>query len=202
MRAPRLLSGQGGFTVLEMMVVAAILGLIMVGIVELLLVGQEGYLRGINQVEAQQSARVAIARLVEEVRGAGYNPTNAAFPAITAQTATGFTIQNDWNGNGVIEPGITVSVAGIPRGEQVTYALVGGRLERQESGVDPLPVVLASGINALAFEYRDAANAVTAAPDLIRTVVITLTTQPERPAPTALGAALVTMTDRARMRNR
>jgi hypothetical protein len=62
--------------------------------------------------------------------------------------------------------------------------------------VDASPVVIASGITALAFTYRDENNNVTAATDLIRTVEISLTVQ------TATRGAFVTMVDRVRLRNR
>jgi hypothetical protein len=57
-------------------------------------------------------------------------------------------------------------------------------------------VVIASGISALTFTYRDENNNVTASPDLIRTVEISVTAQ------TATQGAYVTMIDRIRLRNR
>jgi hypothetical protein len=86
--------------------------------------------------------------------------------------------------------------AGTCRGEQVTYSLSGGNLRRQESVVDGAPVIIASGITALTFTYRDENNNVTAAPDLIRIVEISVTAQ------TATRGAFVTMVDRVRLRNR
>ena len=62
-------------------------------------------------------------------------------------SATGLTIQNDWNANGAIDNTITVTdpVKGTPRGEQVIYALSGTNLTRRETGVDGTPQVLISG---------------------------------------------------------
>ncbi len=82
------------------------------------------------------------------------------------------------------------------RGEQVTYSLSGGNLRRQESVVDASPVVIASGITALSFTYRDENGNVTSAQELMRIVEISVTAQ------TATNGAYVTMTDRVRLRNR
>jgi hypothetical protein len=62
--------------------------------------------------------------------------------------------------------------------------------------VDASPVVIASGITALTFTYRDELGAVTTALDSMRTVDISITAQ------TANKGAYVTMVDRIRLRNR
>ena len=113
-------------------------------------------------------------------------------------------MQNDWNGNGVIEPGVTVSVNGVQRGEQVTYSFVGSQLLRQESAIDAAPVPLIGGIQALQFSYADETGAVTATTASIRTIVVSVTTSPETRQATTYdqGRVLVTMTDTARIRNR
>lgn len=196
-----------GFTLAELLVACAIIALVMAGLLVSLQAGQAAYLRGSNEVEATQSVRVAIERMAQELRVAGFCPTCSTAPpgftAITAQTATGFTIQNDWDGDGVITTAATVTDGfGNVRGEQIVYAFAGGALTRQETG-DPGPLTLATGINNLTFTYQDNAGVVTATPDNIRTVVVTATTQPQfQPAATLQGRVLVTMTDSLRMRNR
>jgi len=62
--------------------------------------------------------------------------------------------------------------------------------------VDASPVVIASGITALSFTYRDENSNVTSAQELMRIVEISVTAQ------TATNGAYVTMTDRVRLRNR
>lgn len=201
-RVADVLAGAGGFTLAELLVVTAILAMILAGLVGLLRMSGQGALQGSHQVEAQQNARVAMARLVQEVRAAGLDPQGKAFPAISAANPSGLTLQNDWNGNGAIEPGVTVTVNGIPRGEQVTYALAGTNLTRQESAVDAAAVVLASGVEQLLFQYLDKDGNPTGTPANIRTVLITLTTRPEQQGASALGRAQVVLVDRARLRNR
>jgi prepilin-type N-terminal cleavage/methylation domain-containing protein len=203
---------QRGFSLTEMLVVCALLGVVMAGVLTLLMIGQQSATATSNKVDAQSNARIGIERLIEEIREAGYLPAgptcpgapttpcppfNYSFPAITAQSATGFTIQNDWNATGTIQTtSITDPVSGATRGEQVIYSFASGQLLRQEMGLDGSPVALASGITSLAFAYLDQNNVVTATAANIRTVTITLTTQQSS------GQPQVTMVHRVRLRNR
>jgi prepilin-type N-terminal cleavage/methylation domain-containing protein len=203
---------QRGFSVSELLVVCAILGIVMAGVLSLLMVGQQSATTTSNKVDAQANARVGIERLIEEIREAGYLPAgptcpgapatpcppfNYAFSAITNQSATGLTIQNDWNANNTIQTTSVVDpISGGNRGEQVIYSFADGQLSRREMGVDAAPVVLASGIISLAFTYLDQGNAVTGTAADIRTVTITMTTQQ------STGQPQVTMVHRVRLRNR
>ncbi len=201
------LRSEHGFTLAELLVACAVIALVMPGLLIMLQSGQQTYLVGSNQVEAQQSVRVAIERMVQEIRNAGYCPTCAGAPpftAITAQSATGFTLQNDWNGSGDITTAATVTdPSGNSRGEQVVYALVGNDLTRREVPLDAAALTLASGISSLTLTYLDSAGAVTGTTANIRTIVIAVTTRPEfQPAASQQGKVLVTMTDSARLRNR
>jgi type II secretory pathway component PulJ len=205
MRRVDVLRGEGGFTLAELLVACAVIALVMAGLLVMLQTGLESYLIGANRVEATQSVRLAIEQMSREIRVTGFCPTclgTAPFTAITAQTATGFTIQNDWDGDGAINAVGTVTDAnGTVRGEQIIYAFAGGSLTRQEIG--GASETLATGINSLSFTYPDSAGATTAIAADIRTIVVTLTTQPQnQPAATQQGRVLVTMTDSVRLRNR
>ena len=256
MTANRLRRCQRGFTLTELMIAAAVLGLVMAGLLGLLTAGQGAYARGANTIDAQQNVRVALERMTKEIREAGYHPlppdsSPTTCPAggpppgyvgppwvglyppplggttdnpcwyfypIINQTATSFTLQFDWNGDGVITPaGLVIDPFQCPvvacRGEQVTYACVGcvspasGNLTRQEVGVDGIPQILATGISmppgVPIFTYleNDPANAnnpaqITATSrDLIRSVGIVIT------AKMGSGAS-ATMTDQIRLRAR
>jgi len=242
---PRILSlsrvDQRGFTLAELLVVIAIIGLIMTGLLTLLKRGNESYLTGANQVETQAATRAALERMTQEIREAGYNPTGVvcvppAGPgcAIVNTTPTSFTIQNDWNGSGLIDPALVVAVpycfnpaptcpptplTNVNRGEQITYSIVGTTLCRQESAVDPpatppcpagQPLVTSvaqanvGGVLQPFFQYLDANDAVTGVQANIRTVVVNLQVgvQNQPPAIWQAGAIQVTMSDRARLRNR
>lgn len=204
---------QHGFTLTEMLVVCALIGVVMAGVLSLLMIGQQSATATSNKVDAQASARIGIERMIEEIREAGYLPagptcpgapatpcppfTYGTFSAITGQSATGLTIQNDWNADNAIQTtAVTDPVSGATRGEQVIYSFASGQLLRREMGVDGAPVVLASGITSLAFTYLDQSNNVTATAASIRTVTITMTTQQSS------GQPQVTMVHRVRLRNR
>lgn len=208
----RAIRNQHGFSLSEMLVVCALLGIVMAGALSLLMISQQSATTTSNKVDAQASARVGIERMIEEIREAGYLPAgptcpgspvttcppfNYAFPAITNQTATGLTIQNDWNATNTIQTtAVADPVTGGNRGEQVVYSFASGQLSRQEMGIDTAPVVLVSGITSLAFTYLDQGNAVTGTAADIRTVTIAMTTQQ------GTGQPQVTMVHRVRLRNR
>ena len=206
------LTDERGFTLTEMLVVCALLGTVMAGVLSLVMVGQQSATATMNKVEAQSNARMGIDRVIEEFREAGYLPAgptcptapttpcppyNYAFPAVTAQTATALTIQNDWNADNVIQTvAVTDPISGAQRGEQVVYSFAAGQLRRQEIGIDAAPVVVAAGIIGLTYTFLDQNNAVTGTAANIRTVTVTLTTQQ------SAGQPQVTMVHRVRLRNR
>lgn len=225
------MNNQRGFTLAEMLVVCAIVGLVMASLLGLTMQGQQMYWFGTTQVDGQQTVRVALERMAREIREAGYEPlpgetdptacpnatnyplyTSGSVPCykfvpITSPTATSLTLQYNWDGSTCVVPCTPINTGAMVtdpmqcptaacRGEQITYALSSGNITRQESIVDGTPVVIANGITALTFTYRDENNNVTAAPDLIRIVEISVTAQ------TATQGAYVTMVDRIRMRNR
>lgn len=205
MRTLRRVFNQRGFTLAELLVVTALVGLVMAGVLSLLMSSNQSYQRGTNQVEAQQAARVAMARISQEIREAGYNPSSATtFNPVISFSATGLTIQNDWNANGAIDNTITVTdpVKGTARGEQVIYALSGTNLTRRETGVDGTPQVLISGVQSLAFEYLDITDVTTATAGNIRTVVMTATVSQFTGPSAAVNPANVVLTNRIRLRNK
>ena len=65
-----LLLDQRGFSLAELLMVVAILGLMLAGLVFVQQQGQQSYLMGAHRVEAQQNARVALDLMVRELRSA------------------------------------------------------------------------------------------------------------------------------------
>jgi len=220
----RIFRNQHGFTLTELLVACAMIGVVMAGLFSILQTGQQSYLTGMNQVEAQQGLRLALLRVTNEIREAGYCPTCAnlgaglnPFPAVTNPTATGFTLQNDWDGtwNGTtgIATGGTVTqtvmssssstTTNVARGEQIVYSVVGGELRRQEIGIDGTAVAVVSSLASMTFTYLDADGAVTATPANIRTIVVSAVGQPlVQPTAYTAGRVQVAMTDSVRLRNR
>ena len=169
----RACADQRGFTLAELLVAIAILGLIMLGVMTLLMTGNQSYLTGSNQAEAQAAVRAALERMTADIREAGYGPTTdqnctapnvpaGCFNAVINPSATSFTLQSDWNGSGAIQPAVPVQVAycfnppcpptpptNVDRGEQVTYTVDGaGNLTRLESAL-PLPPAGQGGVQTL-----------------------------------------------------
>ncbi len=173
---------QKGFTLAELLVGLAVLGLALASLATLHESGLRAYVYGSNRVEVQQNARVALERMAREIREA---------QALTNQTATQLTIQTDWNGNGIIGEAIAVAVDGVLRGEQVTYRLSGGALERQEPGVDATFRTVIGGVEQLTLTYPTA-----------KTVSITIRTRTEENAPAGgLADTKSQVTTTVRLRN-
>jgi prepilin-type N-terminal cleavage/methylation domain-containing protein len=193
-----------GFTLAELLVVMAIMGLVMAGLMPIMVSGNQSYATGSNQIEAQQAARVALERMAREIRGAGFNPTRAACPTVGGElttcpvvgtqggnpTTTALRIQSDANGDGV-----------FATSEHVEYRLSGINLHRKE-GTGATQTIVA-GIQSLTFTYLDASGVATVQPENIRSVQISVTAQPGNlPATWQAGRVSVTMSDRIRLRNR
>src|SRR5262245_55115654 len=91
---------EAAFSLVELLVVLAVLGVVMAGALGLLGAGMRGYALGAARTEAQQAARVGLERMAKELRQAGYGASVA--PVVVAEP-TRLVFQMDLNGNGVID---------------------------------------------------------------------------------------------------
>jgi type IV pilus assembly protein PilW len=152
-----------GFSLAELLVVTAVLGCVLAGLWTLLQAGFTAYGFGTARIEAQQSARVALERMVKELREAGYDPTGAGIAAITIAEPERVVFQRDLNGNGAIDP----------TRERVTFLLRPGEsVLRRDAGGGAQPVI--EGVRRLALTYYDRAGAVTADPARVAAIRIQL----------------------------
>ena len=200
---------QRGYTVAELLTVAAIVAFIMGGLFVTLRSGQQSFIAGTNRAEAQQNARLALNRMLYELRTAGHDPQHgSAFNAVTAlATGTGFVLRNDWSGNGAIETNTTTTVDGTTHGEQVTYTFTGTTLTRQESTIDASAVTLTDKISSATIQYLDESGTTVTTPSgtnasLIRTVVVDITTAPDTTTSGSATQANVRSRTQVRIRNR
>jgi prepilin-type N-terminal cleavage/methylation domain-containing protein len=66
----RLARDQRGFTLAELLIVIAILGMMLAGLLAVQMQGQQSYLIGSHRVEAQQNGRIALEMMTRELRSA------------------------------------------------------------------------------------------------------------------------------------
>ena len=194
-------SREAGFTLTELLVALAMAGVVLAGASLAFQMASTTARGGTDQAQAQQNARAAVARMIQEIRGAGYDPTGKApaynFTAIANQGAQTLQLQNDLNGNGVLDGAGACDVSA--QTEKVGYRLVGNDLRRStDAPTNACEGTVVGGVTNLRFDYYNADDNLTADPTLIRTVVVTLTLRSE------MGGASrsITMTDRVRLRNR
>ena len=171
-------------TLADLLVTLSLLGLLAAATLGFLEQGQRAWSTGAARAETQQSARVAAIRIVADVRAAGLG--GAAFDAVAVAEPQRMVLQQDLDADGAI----------AASGERVTWRLVGAVL-RRDAGGGAQPIV--NGVRALHLRYFDAAGAPTTTPGDVRSVGVTVTTEPERPMPAAPTATVSTL---VRLRNR
>jgi prepilin-type N-terminal cleavage/methylation domain-containing protein len=126
-RAPDWLGNQRGFTLAELLVVTAVIGLVMAGVFVVQRGGQEAYLLGSNRVETQQNARVALDVMTRELRSAESITTVVAGGTdITFVDQSANTIRYCWSSTatGCVSSGQRKFLNRVVNG--TTTALIGG----------------------------------------------------------------------------
>ncbi len=155
--------GTAGFSLAELLVSLAVLGCVLAGTYTLLQAGLDAYAFGAARIEAQQSARAALERMVKELREAGYDPTGAGIAAVTIAEPQRVRFQRDLNGNGIVDP----------THERVTFLLRPGESTlRRDAGGGAQPVI--EGVRRLTLTYYDATGAPTTDPVRVAAVRIEL----------------------------
>jgi type IV pilus assembly protein PilW len=167
-----------GFTLVEVMVAMAIVGVVMAGIYSAYYSQQRSYTVQEQVAEMQQNLRGAMYFMAKEIRMAGCNPTGGADAGIVTAGSNTINFTMDTRGQDLDDPpnGTTTNA-----NENITYAL---------ADIFPLPAgdgvmeivrdvgtgqqVIAENIDALDFVYLDGDGNVTADLLLIRSVQITL----------------------------
>jgi len=171
---------QRGFSLAELLVACAIMGLILAGVVLLQWHGQQAYVAGAARVEVQQNARLALDMITTETRLA------------QSVTAVGSTCNNTTSGT----DDLTISTWDNASASWVSvrYRLNGILLERNGS-----PLI--GGVQSLTIVCYDANDGATATAADVRSVTIALTTQDEQTGTSGPSNQHMTVQSRARLRN-
>ena len=164
---------QNGFTLLEALIMSSIFVIVLFAVYTSFESGQKTVTWGETKAEVQQTARVAMGMMANEIRTAGYDPSNVITllptQAIEVATPNTLTFVADVDGDNITD--------------RVTYRLQGTQVMRDSSSwigaVFPVPVSeqLADGITGVTFPDFDGRHAPGPAPANIRRIMIGLTTQ-------------------------
>lgn len=173
----RVFRDQGGFSLAELLVVTAVLGLVMVAVISIQQKGQESYIYGANRIEAQQNARVALDRMTRELRSA---------LSIVALTSTDVTFVNQEN-------------------SQVQYQFSGTNLNRiSASGTETIigGVLDVSMTYYKVWDPDDTKRVQTTGPSEVTVILVQLTAKTEdAAAKDSLGDRRVQLESAIRLRN-
>lgn len=178
-KAHRLVNiGMNGFSLIELLIVMAIVGVVMGAIYGVFISSNRSYRTQERVADAQQSVRVGVDFMVRDIRMAGLNPFGTAGAGMEAATGTNLRLTADLDINGATDAPLNQ--------ERVSYDFSNNALRRQLYETTASATgwqTLANNVTALSFTYLDADGTdlgdPVAAGDLddIRTVVISMTVQ-------------------------
>ena len=142
-----------GMTLVELMVVTAILATVMLTLTSILLSSSRVQSQTVRRAEVQADCRQTVSLMSTEIRQAGADPRNPpiGLTAIAANAdSISIHITADLNGNGAMDL--------AEPSESVTYRYnPGTRVITRDPGTNT-PVVLLSNVTNMALSYFDAAN--------------------------------------------
>ncbi len=169
---------QDGFSLIELMISLGILSLFMVAIYTILLGQTRSYTTQEVAAGAQQSARIAMEFLVNDLRLAGLNPLKTANTGFESALATSFRVTSDRVAPGDVEANGQIDDDNF---ERITYFYntVADRLEQRLYEGTPFQdtQTLIESVSGLSFRYFDQDGAETDQLTEIRSVEIVLTVE-------------------------
>ncbi len=138
----RLLRGESGFTLTEMLVTMVVIITVMFALYSIFDMSIRVFSFGNSKIEATENARLGLEKMEREIRAAyPHDKANSNTTLLAAWTATQITFGNDLNGNRVVDPG-----------EVITYRRGSdpATLERVKGG-SAQPVI--EYVDGLSFQY-------------------------------------------------
>jgi len=175
------MNNERGYTLAELLTAMAVMGLLLAGLLLTLQEGQTAYQYGAGRAEVQQNARVALERMLRELRSASTITTSSA-------NAVTFTYLDDTNT--LITVAYSLSGAGAP------YLL-----QRNQTGAANQPDTLIGGVTSLAITYYDPSGVATSTAANVRSIDIQITTRSEDATLGAPQIRSAVMEGRVRVRN-
>jgi len=178
------LMNQRGFTLAELLVAVAVMGLVMAGVFVVQRGGQQAYLLGSSRVETQQNARVALDLMTRELR--------SATSVVTLGSATDLTFKVCGDPPPIPVPCVNPST--------MRYALSGTTLNRT---VDGTTTALIGGVQSLTLTYYDKSTVLYTGTDPTKVWVIKIsivTRSEESVAPGSPGDQRATMESTVQLR--
>lgn len=117
-----ILRDQRGFTLSELVIATAILGLLAGGLLQVQQVSLDTFVRASSSAAAQGESRAGIEQIASELAqiGAYYANATGAGDAITAATATTITLLGDIDGDTLDAAGVELRLASAPVGAVLT----------------------------------------------------------------------------------
>ena len=159
-----------GFSLIEIMVAIAIMSILSIAMMKTYTGFTQVYTTQEVAAGVQQDLRAALNIMTQDIRMAGFDPTDSDNFGVEVATATNIRITSDTDMNGVVDVSnferITYNFdAGNNRLEQILYETTGSESAQ--------PVV--DNVTNVAFTYLDEDNNITATLADIRTVTISMT---------------------------
>lgn len=140
-----------GMTLVELMIVTAILATVILTLTSILLSSSRVQSRTVRRAEVQADCRQTISLISTELRQAGADPRNPPMGVVAIVAADSVTIHTraDLNGNGAIET--------AEPSEDVTYAYnAANQVVTRDPGTGPVTVL--SNVTDMRLTYFDTAN--------------------------------------------
>jgi len=181
----RVMRDERGYTLAELLTAMAVLGLLMAGLFLTLQEGQTVYLYGAGRAEVQQNARVALERMLRELRTASSVATSSANDVkftFLDDTATSVTVEYNLSG---------ASAPYLLQRNQTVPAVAGQ------------PDILVGGVTTFAVTYYDINNVATTTAANVYAVDISITTRSDDATLASYSPAnrRATVAGRVRLRN-
>jgi prepilin-type N-terminal cleavage/methylation domain-containing protein len=174
-----------GFTLAELLTAMAVLALLLTGLLLTLQQGQNAYLYGAGRAEVQQNARVALERMLRELRDAS---------SVTTASANDikFTFLDDTSTLVTVEYSLSGASAPYLLQRNQTVPAIAGQ-----------PDTLVGGVNNFTVTYYDFNNVVTTTAANVYAVNISITTRSEDTTLAGYSPAnrQATLAGRVRLRN-